>query len=623
MIRPIDSRKTRKKRKFGRIFSALLIPSIIIFILGYFFVYQPVMRIKAKGQVLVASAKEMKATLAQNDIDLLKKKVEALSGQYVDFEKEAKSVYWAGFIPYVADFKNGVEAGRYMVHVGEQSVEAIYPYADLIGFKKGQTSFVERSAEDRLQTAVATLDKVLTKIDAISSDIEQAEKRIKAIDASRYPEKVGNTVIRSRLINAKEQFEGLASLFVDAKPLVKSLPAILGKDKEQTYLVLFQNDKEQRATGGFLTAYAIFRIKEGKMNISQSENIYDLDSTITHPKAPEKILEYHIDVPQFYIRDSNLSPDFVESIKLFESLYAKSPKKVDYDGIIAIDTQILVDMLKIFGDTEAGGVRFTANIDERCDCPQVIYELSYIAGRRTGYIREDRKAILGDLMYALFYKAIGFSPSKYWGTLAQTMFKNLDEKHILLYFENPDIQKSVEKLNYAGRIRQFGGDYLHINNVNFAGAKSNQFVSESITSKTNFDNGKITREITIDFKNPYKPSNCSLNVENALCLNATLRNWMRLYVPKGTTLTDFKGTLRKAKVYEELGKTVIEGYLEIHPQSTAKAVITYTLPDSIKEDNYSLLMQKQSGELGQKLIVEIDGKEKYNNGFEKDVQVSN
>ena len=91
-------------------------------------------------------------------------------------------MYWAAFIPYVADFKNGVEAGDYLIRAGQESIKAIAPYADLIGFKKGQSSFVEKSAEDRLETAILTLDKVLTKVDSISEDItatQQSKQRKK------------------------------------------------------------------------------------------------------------------------------------------------------------------------------------------------------------------------------------------------------------------------------------------------------------------------------------------------------------------------------------------------------------------------------------------------------------
>lgn len=588
-----------------------LVVIAVFSLLGYLFVWRPIAKIKAQANVLMASARELKGAFAKNDIDLVKTKLGDLSVKYNNFESASKSVYWASFIPHVADFRRGVEAGNYLVSAGTDAVAAIEPYADLIGFKKGETSFAERSAEDRLQTAVLTLDKLLSKIDPISADIKKAEELIEKIDPNRYPKKIGKTVVRDNIVNVKEQFRGMASLFVDAKPLIKKLPDILGADEEQTYLVLFQNDKERRATGGFLTFFTVFKVKQGKLTINSSDDIYSIDNNIAvHPPAPREILTYHKNVTQFFIRDSNYSPDFVESIKLFESLYEKSGSKVAYDGIIALDSKILVDMLTIFGDTEVGGLVFSAKTDQRCDCPQVIYQLFDIVDRPVGYVKENRKGILGDLMYALFYRALGFSPSRYWGTLAQTMYKNMQEKHILLNFKDNEIQKSVEKLNFAGRINDYKGDYLHINNVNFAGAKSNLFVSETILSKSDEKNGKIEREVTVNYRNPYPHSDCNLE-RGGLCLNATLRNWVRLYVPKGSKLVEFQGSTKKVETYDELGKTVFEGYLEVPTEGKATIVVKYTLPESVKAKDYSLLFEKQPGVTSQEMEVKLNSKSLY------------
>lgn len=591
-----------------------------LFILGYFFVYRPYVRIKSKANAVMVSAREMKTTFAKNNIDLVEIKLNEVVTKYHDFENEAKTVYWASFIPYISDFKNGVEAGDYLLQAAQEGVVAVKPYADLIGFKKGEASFVERSAEDRLQTAILTLDKVLSKVDTISEDIRQAEIRIDRINPSRYPEKLGNTEVRSRIVNVKEQFKGVASLFVDAKPLLKSIPQLFGKDKEKTYLLLFQNTYEQRATGGFLTAYGIFKVRNGKMRIERSEDIYTLDETIPHPTAPREIITYHKGVSTFNIRDSNLSPDLPTSIALFNSLYEKSNRKVAYDGVITIDPKILIDMLTIFGDTEADGITFSARNDKRCDCPQVIYTLFDLVDRPTNYIKQNRKGILGDLMYQLFYKAIGFSPSKYWGTLAQQMFTNLQEKHVMLYFTDPALQKSIEKLNFAGRIQDYDGDYLSVVNVNFAGAKSNLYVGVNYISKTKTSGGALSRELEVDYRNPYPHSDCSLE-RGGLCLNATLRDWVRIYVPKGSKLVSFEGTLKKVQTYDELGKTVFEGYLEVTPLGQSKIFVKYTLPANITSNNYKLLFQKQPGTDGQNLKAEFDGRTIFNEILKTDQEI--
>jgi len=586
------------KSKNGLIFIALLL------VLGYFFVYRPIVNIKAKANIVMASAKEMKSIFAKNDIELLKTKLGDFSNKYQNLEKAAKSIYWASFIPYVADLKNGLTGGHYLLEAGKEAITTIEPYADLIGFKKGEKSFNEKSSEDRLQTAVMTLDKVVSKVDPIAANIDLAGQSIAKINPNRYPEKIGKTVVKGTIISLKDQFSGMTDLFVNAKPLIKKLPAILGSKEEKTYLILYQNDKELRATGGFLTFYAIFKIKNGKISIYRSDDIYSLDTSIgDHPKAPPEILTYHKGVSQFYIRDSNLSPDFVQSVKLFESLYQKSGQKIVYDGIIALDSKIFVDMLTIFGDTQVGGINFSAKMDKRCNCPEAIYTLFDIVDRPVGYVKENRKGIMGELMYQLFYKAIGFSPSKYWGKLMQTMFTNLYQKDILVYFVDPEIQKSLEQLNFAGRIRDTKGDFLHINNVNFAGAKSNMFVSENVTSVTNGAN----REVTINFKNPFPASDCNLE-RGGLCLNATLRDWIRFYVPQGSKLVNFQGSTKQVQTYNSLGKTVFEGFLEVPTQGQATVIVKYTLPSSVDLNNYSLLVQKQPGVDDQKLKVKINNR---------------
>jgi len=607
--------KIKKQRKqIGIVIFALL---LALCAFAYYSFYIPYTRIQAKGMAVVVSGKDLKDAFSKNDIDLLSAKLKTFEEKYVELEKESQTLYWAVSIPYIADFKLGIEAGRYGVEAAKATVASIAPYADLIGFKKGESSFVGKSAEGRLQTAVLTLDKVLKNVDVISENINQIEKRLEKIDERRYPTEIGGKKVRETISSVKEQFKGVATLFVDAKPFLKKLPEILGSKKEQTYLILFQNTAERRATGGFLTAYAVFKIKDGKMSIDKSSDIYTLDASIpSHPAAPPEIATYHKGVNQFYIRDSNLSPDFIQSLDLFNSLYNKSSLKVNYDGIFAMDSRILVDMLTIFGDAQVDGITFSAKIDKRCDCAQVIYQLFSVVDEQVGYVKENRKGILGDLMYELFNRALRFSPSKYWGPLVQAMLINMDEKHLLLNFVDPEIQQSIEKLNYAGKINEAKGDYLHVNNVNFAGAKSNLFTKETIISKSTKENGTTKREVQVEYRNPYPASNCNLQQERILCLNAPLRNWVRIYVPKGSKLVAFEGSSMKVQTYDDLGKTVFEGFLIVNPMGLAKINITYTLPSTV--DASTLLIQKQSGVEGQKYEVSLNGGTVFKGVMEKD-----
>ena len=120
-------------------------------------------------------------------------------------------------------------------------------------------------------------------------------------------------------------------------------------------------------------------------------------------------------------------------------------------------------------------------------------------------------------------------------------------------------------------------------------------MTETITSHATDENGKLKREVTVEYKNPAPASNCNRNQERILCLNAILRNWVRIYVPAGSKLIEFKGSTKPVKTYDELGKTVFEGFLEVPTEGLAKIIVSYTLPDKIQSQNYKLYVQKQPG----------------------------
>ena len=176
-----------------------------------------------------------------------------------------------------------------------------------------------------------------------------------------------------------------------------------------------------------------------------------------------------------------------------------------------------------------------------------------------------------------------------------TFIKAANEKHILFYFKDPSAQQGIESLNFAGRIKEFDGDYLHINNVNFAGAKSNLFVENFVKQEINVENGDLVKTLTLTYKNPAPASNCNLEA-GQLCLNGILRNWIRIYVPKGSTLIDFAGSEKPSLVYDELGKTVFEGFITVKPQGSSEVKVKYRLPTQVNNKKpYSILIQKQPG----------------------------
>src|SRR5581483_10991731 len=170
-------------------------------------------------------------------------------------------------------------------------------------------------------------------------------------------------------------------------------------------------------------------------------------------------------------------------------------------------------------------------------CPQVVFSLESQADQAVNYVKTNRKGVVGDLMFAILEKALKSSPKQYWGPLFQTAIQDLQQKHILVDVYDQSAQQGIESLNWAGEIRDFNGDYLHINDANFGGAKSNMYTTQTVNiNYQKGGDGTITKTVTITYKNDHPYSDCSLT-SGGLCLNATLRDLQRVYVPKGSILT--------------------------------------------------------------------------------------
>lgn len=629
---PMNKPKKRILRRVGILF--LIVFSILLLTVGVLaFALMPLKGVYAKAQEVMVVGKEVGVALKSQNLDQMKEKLALTRVKMKELDLEYGRVLGLSGVPflglYIQDGSHAIKAGFAGIDAAENAVIALEPHADLLGLK-GKSKFVQGTADDRIQTAVKTMNALLPKVTAIAENVKVLQKELNFIDPLRYPENIKGVAVRSQIQSSKDLIDNAATLFVNAQPFLMNLPQLLGEPTEKRYLVLFQNDKELRSTGGFLTAYAQFRLVHGKMILEKADDIYKLDASLKKEfAAPREILTFHKGVYTLHIRDSNLSPDFKLSMQKFEEMYNTSSGKEKIDGIWAVDTHVLVEALKILGPMYMGGKEFSAEIDKRCDCPKAVYELEDYSTRPVGYIREDRKDVIGILLRDLLQKALGVSPSQYWGRLFQMLFSEINQKHVLAYFKDAEVQKSVESFNLAGRImtstesaallkyQEGKWDYLHLNNSNMAGAKSNLFVSEKVTKDTTVDaNGTLTTKLTVEYKNPFKGSDCGLE-SGGLCLNAPLRNWVRVYVPKGSKLVESKGTQSpkdgkpvSMDTYESLDKTVFEGFIIVNPLGTARLDVSYTSTLKDAGAGYKLLIQKQPGTDKQEYIIRLNGKDR-------------
>ena len=580
----------------------VLIPLLIIIIFvgaigayGYFTAksFQPAIN------DLSATGTRLQAAFQGQDLIGAKKEAVALTDQINSLDTQYQKLSWIKSIPlvgaYAKDGQSAILAGKGVAKSVNTLLDSVEPYADLLGFKTSTTSATPKaqSIEERIVFMAQTLDKISPQLDVVGKDMEDVQAELNKIDANRYPEKFMGKNIRSKIVEIKSTVSDSTSLLSQAKPFIKLLPSLLGNPNAKSYMLLFQNDAELRGTGGFMTAYAYLKVTKGKMEPQGSYDIYDLDSRFkkTVP-APEAIKAY-LNETNWNLRNMNISPDFKVAMDLFMKYYRDLAGSQHPDGIIALDTQLPVEILKVIGPIGVGGWgNFSANNDPRCNCPQVVYALEEIADRPVGTLKVGRKAVLGPLMHSMLANAMG-SPKHLWPKLINVALDAIKQKHLIFYFMDEPTQKVAEDFNAAGRIKPYAYDYLSINDSNFGGAKSDMFITRDVEQEIENANGTVTKTVTINYNNPYKGSNCNLEA-GQLCLNGTYRDWVRLFVPKGSKLISVIGSEVKEKTSEDLDKTVFEGFFTMRPQSSSKIVFKYELPQ-LDLSPYKLMIQKQAG----------------------------
>ena len=615
----VDSMPKKRKFKPWQKILFVFLGILLVFILSTgAFAFTVYNSFKSEKAALSQRAGELKAAVKEQNLVKIKEANKNLREETDKLKSKVQKYVFVSTLPivggYYQDVNHLLNAAVSGTNTIDLIVEAITPYSDLLGLSGAKAGQGETTM-DRITFLVTTLDKIRPQLDKIGLELEAAKKEVDQINPKRYPEEYRGTKIRENISLLISTIDEASLLVKDAKPLLEALPEMMGVTNAKYYFVLFQNDGELRPTGGFMTAYGILKIDKGKVTPVLSEDIYSLDTAWGKKiAAPEVIKKYHKNVPYFYIRDMNLSPDFAESIKPVMDIYGNQiPGAMKVDGVIAVDTQLLASLLKVLGTIgvpEWGN--FSAETDKRCDCPQVVYRLEELADKPVSEVRTSRKAVIGPLMHSILANAFN-SPKDKIGALFNVGLTGIREKHVLFYMFDEKAQSAIEAFNMGGKVKDYDGDYQLLVDTNFAGAKSNLFIKQKIDEKIEVSSeGEVTKTLTIIYNNPFPASDCGL-LSGGLCLNGLYRDWFRLYVPKGSTLIEMTGSEVAPETKEELGKTVFEGFygdkLPLRPQSMTKVSFKYKLPFKVEKGKpYKLLIQKQAGVEKYDMSIDFNGK---------------
>ena len=603
----VETKKIPKrvnKKKILKIVLGVLVVLLIFGGIAAFYSYKKVGAFTKNISDVSTKTREIQVAVEQQDVVKAKQKLQELETSLQNTKGELESVRYFERVPivknYYKDSQHALNAAILGTEAGKKVADSIIPFGDILGLKGVKSN---QKAEDKIKILVTQVfPSLLKEVDELENTFEQIKYEVDQINPDRYPKDltIGNVHVKSALAQTRVALNNIEPYIPDLKHALEVLPAILGYKQEKAYFIWFQNDKELRPTGGFITAYGVAKVKDGKLIDMESDDIYRLDrKATTFEDAPEPLRRF-FGHTVFPLRDSNLSPDFKISAETFERIYKKIPNQPKIDGIITIDTEIVRRLLEITGPItlKKYNETFSAENNPKYNIPDVVYKLELYAEVVLRHQGSDRKGFIGDLMDEMLNNLFNSKPEKF-PKIFDTFIKAANEKHILFYFHDPKSQEFAEELNYAGRVKDFDGDYLHINNANFGGLKGNLYIKGSVNQDISIKkDGTVAKKIKVTLKNTGKADGW---------LNSVYRNWMRLYVPEGSKLID-KKVFSDFKLTNDLNYTVWESFSLTYPLGENTTEFTYELPFKVREgESYKLLIQKQPG-IDLHIITRLNGK---------------
>jgi hypothetical protein len=377
---------------------------------------------------------------------------------------------------------------------------------------------------------------------------------------------------------------------------------------ETNIAILFTNDSEMRATGGFIGSYAVLKIAGGEIEDISVNDIYYPDKFLdakTIPPSP--LLSLTAD---WEARDANWFFDFPTSASKILGFFEKSTiyadKGITFDGAIAMNHKVVTDILKITGPIELPG--YGVVLDSGNFLEEVQKEVSRDSTLRGG----ERKNILKSLLPELISRMKSMSSTDK-EELLRSVQQRLNNKDIQVYIEDRRIQSFTAKSSWLGQVYDIPdseyGDYLAVVVSNIGGEKTDAYVRQRIDLRSQIGiAGTITD--TLSITRVHEGDNAT-----SAFYRANNQTYIRTLVPSKakfiSVVGDTKKTIKPLKNYEdegyvtdadveafesgfESGKAVFGHWLTVPAGDEKKMTIQYERPAAFS-DKFRFVYEKQSG----------------------------
>lgn len=398
----------------------------------------------------------------------------------------------------------------------------------------------------------------------------------------------------------KQDVSTLLGILTKSKKFFSNIDSLLAKNSRRNYLLLFANNKELRPGGGFIGSFGTATFEDMTLTQIRVYDVYDADGQlIAHVEPPEPIKKY-LSQPHWFLRDSAFSPDFLENYAQAKFFLDKEMSLGNFDGAVLLTTSALENIFSAFGDI------FVPDFNEKVNSKNFYLKAQLYAQSDFFPGSIQKKSFLSSVTRQLLINLDSVSPKK----LALQLKKSLDEKQIVVYFDDPKIEKFFDSLYWSGRLIQQScpqdfpnciSDYLYPIDANLGVNKANFFMTRSMNLRIRIDEqGVIHHAFVIKFKN---------DAPNEVFPGGLYHNYFQVLLPQKARLI---GAQRDGILIDDVKETdgalkTVGFIIDVPPKKSVEIKIDYDLEPSYKtgRNTFQLILQKQIGSSNSDFILEF------------------
>lgn len=357
-----------------------------------------------------------------------------------------------------------VEAAAWVPWVGTQARSA----ADLASAAAHAASALEglvSTVQIVAATPPVTSAQRLADLGVVARSAGVAEQRLVGISLGPSRDLVGPLRDKRRLLAT--ELARIRGVLFDLRTSATALGSLLRGPT--SLLVLAGNDAEMRNGSGMFLQVGRVSASSGHLRLFsfRSAPLGDLPAPgVALPASVERVWGWQ--EPGRFWEEVGIDPSFPTSARTAEALWARDGG-ARVDGVVAIDTTGLVDLVKALGPVDVAGRKPSAAALSHYLLLGQYRGLGYPTAEQTG-----RRERLGQIAEEVFGRLEHgpFSPSE----LVQVgveLARAVAGRHLMLYSNSPGLERDWSELGASG---SFPADGLMVSVQNRGGNKLDQFL---------------------------------------------------------------------------------------------------------------------------------------------------